>query len=38
MGLFGDTIGDLDDSDAQVVQALADVAAIGLLQAHDPTL
>ncbi|GIE94919.1 GAF and ANTAR domain-containing protein [Paractinoplanes rishiriensis] len=32
MGLFGDTVGDLDDSDAQVVQALADVAAISLLQ------
>ncbi|GIF01835.1 GAF and ANTAR domain-containing protein [Paractinoplanes rishiriensis] len=32
LGLFGDTVGDLDDSDVQIVQALADVAAISLLQ------
>jgi GAF domain-containing protein len=32
MGLFGQTVGDLDDSDVQIVQALADVAAISLLQ------
>ncbi len=32
MGVFGTEVGDLDDSDAQIVQALADVAAIGLLQ------
>lgn len=32
MGLFGSTVGDLDDSDVKVVQALADVAAISLLQ------
>jgi GAF domain-containing protein len=31
MGMFGRQIGDLDDTDVQVVQALADVAAIGLL-------
>ena len=32
MGVFGATVGDLDPSDVQIVQALADVAAIGLLQ------
>jgi len=32
MGIFGREAGDLDEADAQVVQALADVAAIGLLQ------
>ncbi|MCA2217486.1 GAF and ANTAR domain-containing protein [Jidongwangia harbinensis] len=32
MGVFGRTVGDLDDSDVQIVQALADVAAISLLQ------
>lgn len=32
MGLFGSAVGDLDDSDVQIVQALADVAAISLLQ------
>jgi transcriptional regulator with GAF, ATPase, and Fis domain len=32
LGVFGTDVGDLDDTDAQIVQALADVAAIGLLQ------
>jgi GAF domain-containing protein len=32
MGVFGRHVGDFDDTDVQVVQALADVAAIGLLQ------
>jgi GAF domain-containing protein len=32
MGLFGRTGGDLDDGDVRIVQALADVAAISLLQ------
>jgi transcriptional regulator with GAF, ATPase, and Fis domain len=32
MGMFGTDVGDLDDTDAQIVQALTDVAAIGLLQ------
>ncbi|BCY11855.1 GAF and ANTAR domain-containing protein [Actinoplanes sp. L3-i22] len=32
MGLFGDTVGDLGGGDVQIVQALADVAAISLLQ------
>ncbi|GIE36644.1 transcriptional regulator [Actinoplanes italicus] len=32
MGLFSRTIGDLDDSDVRIVQALADIAAISLLQ------
>jgi GAF domain-containing protein len=32
MGLFGRTVGDLDDGDVRIVQALADVAAISLLQ------
>jgi len=32
LGVFGTEVGDLDDTDAQVVQALADIAAIGLLQ------
>jgi GAF domain-containing protein len=32
LGVFGTEVGDLDDTDAQIVQALADVAAIGLLQ------
>jgi GAF domain-containing protein len=32
MGVFGTGAGDIGDSDAQIVQALADVAAIGLLQ------
>jgi GAF domain-containing protein len=32
MGAFGTATGNLDDNDAQIVQALADVAAIGLLQ------
>lgn len=32
MNVFGSTIGALEDSDVQIVQALADVAAIGLLQ------
>ncbi|MBB2947342.1 GAF domain-containing protein [Actinoplanes lutulentus] len=32
MGLFGNTVGDLGDSDVQIVQALADVAAISVLQ------
>jgi GAF domain-containing protein len=32
MGVFGTDTGDLDDSDVQIVQALTDVAAIGLLQ------
>jgi AmiR/NasT family two-component response regulator len=32
MGVFGTSTGDLDDADVQIVQALTDVAAIGLLQ------
>jgi hypothetical protein len=32
MNVFGTDVGGLDDTDAQIVQALADVAAIGLLQ------
>jgi transcriptional regulator with GAF, ATPase, and Fis domain len=32
MGMFGTDVGDFDDTDAQIVQALTDVAAIGLLQ------
>ncbi|GAA4934397.1 GAF and ANTAR domain-containing protein [Actinoplanes utahensis] len=32
MGLFSRTTGDLDDGDVRIVQALADVAAISLLQ------
>jgi hypothetical protein len=32
MGVFGTSTGDLDDTDVQIVQALTDVAAIGLLQ------
>ncbi|WP_433831274.1 ANTAR domain-containing protein [Actinoplanes sp. CA-015351] len=32
MGLFGRTVGDLDSGDMRIVQALADVAAISLLQ------
>jgi transcriptional regulator with GAF, ATPase, and Fis domain len=32
LGVFGTVTGDLDDTDAQIVQALADVAAIALLQ------
>lgn len=32
MNLFGNEVGGLDDADVQIVQALADVAAIGLLQ------
>jgi GAF domain-containing protein len=32
LGVFGTTVGDLDQADVQIVQALADVAAIGLLQ------
>ncbi|MEV0561407.1 GAF and ANTAR domain-containing protein [Dactylosporangium sp. NPDC050588] len=32
MGVFGTGRNDLDDADVQIVQALADVAAIGLLQ------
>jgi AmiR/NasT family two-component response regulator len=32
MNLFGNDVGVLDDADAQIVQALADVAAIGLIQ------
>ncbi|MEU7875977.1 GAF and ANTAR domain-containing protein [Dactylosporangium sp. NPDC049140] len=32
MGVFGTDVGDFDDTDAQIVQALTDVAAIGLLQ------
>jgi transcriptional regulator with GAF, ATPase, and Fis domain len=32
LGVFGANVGDLDDTDAQIVQALTDVAAIGLLQ------
>ncbi|MFB9411107.1 GAF and ANTAR domain-containing protein [Dactylosporangium matsuzakiense] len=32
MGVFGTDSGDLGDADVQIVQALADVAAIGLLQ------
>jgi GAF domain-containing protein len=32
MGVFGTTAGDFDEGDVQVIQALADVAAIGLLQ------
>jgi len=31
LGVFGTEVGDLDETDAQIVQALADVAAIGLL-------
>ena len=31
MGVFGRQVGDFDDTDVQIVQALADVAAIGLL-------
>ena len=32
LGIFGTTVGDLDATDVQVAQALADVAAISLLQ------
>jgi GAF domain-containing protein len=32
LNVFGNTIGSLDDTDVQIVQALTDVAAIGLLQ------
>jgi transcriptional regulator with GAF, ATPase, and Fis domain len=32
LGVFGTRAGDLDDSDARIVQALSDVAAIALLQ------
>jgi hypothetical protein len=32
MNIFGHDAGGLDDTDAQIIQALADVAAIGLLQ------
>ncbi|WP_345514292.1 GAF and ANTAR domain-containing protein, partial [Phytohabitans houttuyneae] len=32
LGVFGNDVGDFDDTDAQIVQALTDVAAIGLLQ------
>jgi transcriptional regulator with GAF, ATPase, and Fis domain len=32
LGLFGSTAGDFDYTDTQIVQALTDVAAIGLLQ------
>ena len=32
MGVFGSAVGDLDDTDLQIVRALTDVAAIGLLQ------
>jgi GAF domain-containing protein/ANTAR domain-containing protein len=32
LGVFGTEAGDLDDADAQIVQALGDVAAIALLQ------
>ena len=32
MNIFGHDVGGLDDTDTQIVQALADVAAIGLLQ------
>jgi hypothetical protein len=32
LGVFGTTVGDFDDTDTQIVQALTDVAAIGLLQ------
>jgi hypothetical protein len=31
LGVFGREVGDFEDADVQVVQALADVAAIGLL-------
>jgi GAF domain-containing protein len=32
LGVFGTVVGDLDDTDVQIVQALGDVAAIALLQ------
>jgi len=32
LGVFGTTLGDLDDTEVQIVQALGDVAAIALLQ------
>jgi transcriptional regulator with GAF, ATPase, and Fis domain len=32
MGMFGPDVGDFDGTDAQIVQALTDVAAVGLLQ------
>lgn len=32
LGVFGSTVGDFDDSDVKIMQALADVAAISLLQ------
>lgn len=32
LGVFGTAVGDFDDTDTQIVQALTDVAAIGLLQ------
>jgi len=32
LGVFGTNLGDLDETDVQIVQALADVAAIALLQ------
>jgi GAF domain-containing protein len=34
MNVFGSEVGGLDDTDLKIVQALADVAAIGLLQAR----
>ena len=34
MNVFGTDVGGFDDADVQIVQALADVAAIGLLQAR----
>jgi GAF domain-containing protein len=37
MGLFGRSVGDLDDGDLRIVQALADVAAISLLQERTIT-
>jgi GAF domain-containing protein len=32
LGVFGTTVGDLDDTDVQIAQALSDIAAIALLQ------
>lgn len=37
MGLFGTTVGDFDQTDVQIVQALANVAAISLLQQRSIT-
>lgn len=37
LGVFGREVGALDDTDAQIVQALADVAAISLLQERTIT-